>query len=183
MESLGLPNELSEKLSGRYPKEIFDHLLLVRIPTQQLFEFQEGKCTQIFPVSTSAKGAGNRLGSNQTPLGMHMVKEKHGAGIPLGGILVSREFTGEIVHISTEALPLEKDYITSRILWLAGLEEGKNKGGEVDSFRRYIYIHGTAEEGLIGKPASHGCVRMKNQDIIQVFERTAVGTHVLILDE
>ena len=183
MKDRNWAEQLIRHLHPNYSLTKFGQVLLIWIPTQQLFELRLGICTHTMLVSTSANGSGNLLGSNQTPLGLHIVKEKHGAGLPSGGILVSRKFTGEIAPVSQKRVHLDKDYITSRILWLAGLEDGKNRGREVDSFQRYIYIHGTAEEGLIGQPASHGCIRLKNQDVIRLFDRTPVGTHVLILDE
>jgi len=95
-------------------------------------------------------------------------------------VFKARKFTGNVIKPIIEKIDIKDDVITSRILWLDGLELGKNRGGNVDSKSRYIYIHGTAEEGLIGKPASLGCIRMKNKDVIKLFNRVREGTQVLI---
>ena len=116
-----------------------------------------------------------------TPLGLHKIKEKYGNETPLNGRLIGRLFYGQIAEIFTDTTTSKTDDITSRILWLEGLEEGINKGKGIDSFKRYIYIHGTSEEGKIGKPASHGCIRMKNKDVIDLFKEVSIGTFVLIL--
>jgi lipoprotein-anchoring transpeptidase ErfK/SrfK len=131
-----------------------------------------------FPVSTSRYGPGQREGSLQTPQGIHCIAHKIGAGELPGRVFRGREATDEI------CLPAdydgEHDVITSRILWLRGLEPGRNAGGEVDSETRYIYIHGTADEANIGKPASIGCVRMNNSDVIDLFELVEIGDLVII---
>ena len=134
-----------------------------------------------FPISSSKFGIGNKNGSNMTPLGLHKIKEKHGNETPINGRLIGRLFYGQIAEIFTDTTTSKTDDITSRILWLEGLEEGINKGKGIDSFKRYIYIHGTSEEGKIGKPASHGCIRMKNKDVIDLFKEVSIGTFVLIL--
>jgi len=97
--------------------------------------------------------------------------------------MIARNFEGEIATIFTDSTTSKTDDITSRILWLSGLEQGINKGGNVDSYQRYIYIHGTSEEGKLGIPASHGCIRMKNKDVIKLFNKVNEGTKVLILDK
>ena len=116
----------------------------------------------------------------KTPLGAHVISEKIGKGAKIGSVFKARKFTGEVVEPITERIDIKEDVITTRILWLDGLEKGRNKGGNVDSKSRYIYIHGTAEEGLIGEPASLGCIRMKNMDVIKLFNRVRKGTQVLI---
>jgi lipoprotein-anchoring transpeptidase ErfK/SrfK len=133
-----------------------------------------------YPVSTSKFGVGNRENSNKTPLGTHRVKMKYGDNAPLGTVFQARVNTGKVATIHTDSTDREEDLITSRILWLEGLEPGKNRGKGIDSYRRYIYIHGTPEEGLIGTPASHGCIRMKNQEVVELFEKVPVGTLVEI---
>jgi len=135
-----------------------------------------------YPVSTAKNGVGSQAGSQRTPLGRHRVHAKFGQGEPLGTIFESRSSTGRIATIHTAPVDLPEDVITTRILWLEGLEPGKNLGQGVDSRARYIYIHGTNEEGLIGQPASHGCVRMRNRDVLELFELVAVGTLVEILE-
>jgi hypothetical protein len=120
------------------------------------------------------------MNSFQTPLGEHIVAEKIGEDLPLGAVLKGRKWTKEIVVPIKDVIDIPEDVITSRILWLDGVEQGINKGGDVDSKERFIYIHGTAEEGLIGKPASLGCIRMKNKDVIKLFNRVKENTKVLI---
>lgn len=155
--------------------------LLVKIDEQRLYLLQENRVSQVYPVSTSRYGVGNKEGSHQTPLGAHNIAEKIGDHCRPGEIIKARIPTGKLAEICVDAHATGQDVITSRVLWLRGLESGINRGGDVDSYRRYIYIHGTAEEGLIGKPASIGCVRMKNADVIDLYDRVAVGTPVMIL--
>jgi len=159
-------------------------VLVVRVDQQRLYVLDRGHPVEHFPVSTSARGVGSREGSEQTPPGLHRVAERIGDAAPAGTIFRGRTDTGEIAPIL--AAPGQHgpgDRITSRILWLEGLEEGLNRGGEVDSLARYIYIHGTDEEGRIGTPASHGCIRMRNQDIVALFPRVPLHSLVLILAE
>ena len=157
--------------------------LVVDVTSQHLYLFERGQLVGSYPVSTAERGTGNREGSLRTPLGLHRVDDKIGAGAPAGMIFRGRRPTGERAEILTG--PDERaarDDVTSRILWLSGLEPGVNQGGNVDSKRRYIYIHGTPEEGRIGQPASHGCVRMTNADVIALFDRVEVGALVDIIE-
>lgn len=133
-----------------------------------------------YAVSTAANGAGEQTGSFCTPRGRHRIAEKIGAGVPLYAAFKARQPTGEIWTPGLDADNPERDWILTRILWLEGLEPGKNKGGAVDTHDRYIYIHGTNEEHKIGAPASHGCIRMKNADVAQLFDLVEVGTEVRI---
>lgn len=130
-----------------------------------------------FPISTAANGLGNRLDSNKTPTGIHRIKQKIGGDQPAGMIFEAREPSGRICKNTDNR---EKDEITSRIMWLDGLEPGFNKDGVYDSFSRYIYIHGTSDERRIGKPVSHGCIRMTNKDVIELFDNALVNDLVLI---
>lgn len=160
--------------------------LYVDIEKQCLYHFRNWELQESFPVSTAKLGAGQRSGSNQTPTGLHVVASRYGEGLPKGAILRGRKFTGKIASIYTDKTNVEEDDVTTRILWLKGLEPGYNAGKSasgigVDSYKRYIYIHGTPEEGLIGTPQSHGCVRMTNEGVIRLFDSIAVGTPVLIL--
>ncbi|WP_026279937.1 L,D-transpeptidase [Thioalkalivibrio sp. ALJ16] len=158
-------------------------VVLVRVDQQRLYVWEQGRVTDIYDVSTAARGVGFEEGSFTTPLGLHRIAERFGEGAPRGTIFRARGNTGEIADILTEpGARSPRDNITSRILWLDGLEPGINRGGSVDSLRRYIYIHGTDEEGRIGEPASEGCVRMRNDEVIELFPRLPVGTPVLILD-
>ncbi len=153
----------------------------VSIPGQTLRLFDEaGALVQVSPVSTAANGAGELCGSYCTPRGKHVVRARIGDGQPLNSVFVRRRPTGEIY---TPELALQypgRDWILTRILWLSGCELGMNRLGEVDTMRRYIYIHGTPDEVALGEPASRGCVRMHNADLLPLFERVAAGTAVEI---
>ncbi|MGF1644654.1 MAG: L,D-transpeptidase family protein [Thiotrichales bacterium] len=157
-----------------------DRVIAVDIAQQRLTLYRAGESTQTWPISTATKGVGNRAGSEQTPLGWHRVKSRFGAGAAPGTIFEARRNTGRVAEIEPNPRRTGRDHVTSRILWLQGLERGLNLGGNVDSHARYIYIHGTHEEGLIGQPASHGCVRMRNADVIELFEWAPEGVLVLI---
>ena len=168
---------------AEHPERAQAAVALVSVPQQRLFLYEHGVRTASYPVSTSRYGVGSLKGSEKTPLGAHRVRRKIGDGAPIGRIFRSRSDTGEDAEIVEEARPTDLDYVTTRILWLDGLEAGVNQGGDVDSFERFIYIHGTHEEGLIGRPASHGCVRMRNADVVEVFDRLPLDALVLITDE
>ena len=133
-----------------------------------------------YSVSCATNGAGSQNGSYCTPLGRHRIAEKIGAGVSLYSAFKARELTGEIWTPELDAANPGRDWILSRILWLEGLEPGKNQGGTVDTHNRYIYIHGTHEEHKIGTPASHGCIRMKNEEVAELFNLVEVGTEVRI---
>lgn len=164
-----------------YKKE--EYAIIVIIEEQKLYLIKNYNIEKMYPVSTSKYGVGNQYGSNKTPLGVHKIYSKIGEGLPIGTIFESRINTGRIAQIYSDAeYDNDEDLITSRILRLMGLEQGVNRGNNVDSFDRYIYIHGTPEEGLIGKPASHGCIRMKNTDVIELFDIVRENTLVDILN-
>lgn len=129
-----------------------------------------------YPVSTAEKGAGEERGSYRTPRGRHIVRAKIGAGAPANAVFVERRPTGEIFNAELDALHPGRDWILTRILWLSGLEKGLNRGGNVDTMRRYIYIHGTPDRIALGRPGSKGCIRMRNKDIIELFELVPRGT-------
>ncbi|MEW6133453.1 MAG: L,D-transpeptidase [Pseudomonadota bacterium] len=143
-------------------------------------DHQDRQLIREYPVSTAKNGLGERSGSFCTPRGRHRIAEKIGDGQPMFSVFRTRVPTGEIWSPQLSSSEPGRDWILSRILWLEGLEEGKNKGGTVDTHARYIYIHGTDEEHLIGSPASHGCIRMKNADIIDLFKMVEEGTEVRI---
>jgi len=127
-----------------------------------------------YPISTSSYGLGEQTGSYKTPRGRHIVRAKIGQGTPINGVFVGRRYTHEIYSPELgEAYP-ERDWILTRILWLCGCELGINRLGSVDTMRRFIYIHGTPDSEPMGKPASHGCIRMANKDIID-FMKVLVG--------
>jgi hypothetical protein len=157
-----------------------DASIRVSVSRQTLTFLERNKPVKTYPVSTSKYGVGNKQLSNRTPLGRHQVAKKIGAGVPELTVFKNRVAAGRLNHVNLTHEPVRQDLITSRILWLRGLEPGVNSGKRVDSFHRFIYIHGTADEGLIGTPASHGCIRMKNRDVIELFDRVEEGTPVLI---
>ncbi len=173
---------LLEYLSIKYPDQRFENFIYVGVKRQELDLYLNGNRIISYPVSTSMHGAGTKAGSDMTPIGLHKIRGKFGSDAPIGGILKARKYTGNIASIQTNPMKTGEDAITTRILTLEGLENGINKGGELDSFERHIYIHGTAEEGLIGQPASHGCVRMKNEDVIDLFNRVNKDMTVIILN-
>jgi L,D-transpeptidase YbiS len=133
-------------------------------------------------VATAAKGIGQQLGSEQTPLGRHIVRAKIGAGSAEGTVFVARRPTGEIFSEALRQAEPDRDWILTRILWLSGTEPGLNRLGTVDTMRRYIYIHGAPDADAMGIPSSHGCVKMRNSDIIELFEKVPVGTVVDIVN-
>jgi lipoprotein-anchoring transpeptidase ErfK/SrfK len=154
----------------------------VRLGTQRLELLEGARLLASWPVSTAAKGAGEREGSEQTPRGLHEVRAMIGAGAPAGAVFVARRPTGEVCTPERASAEPGRDWVLTRILWLRGLEPGINRHGGVDSMRRYIYIHGTPHEDALGTPASHGCIRMANADVIELFERVAPGTRVEIFE-
>jgi lipoprotein-anchoring transpeptidase ErfK/SrfK len=162
------------------PASAGDVSLRVSVSRQQLFVVSAGKVLKTYPISTSKYGTGNKQLSNKTPLGRHAVAKKIGAGMPPLTVFKNRVAVGRLNRVDLTREPVKQDLVTSRILWLKGLEPGINSGKRVDSFHRFIYIHGTPDEGLIGTPASHGCVRMKNADVMDLFDRVEEGTPVTI---
>lgn len=134
----------------------------------------------MYSVSTAKNGAGETEGSACTPRGLHVIRAKIGAGQKDGAVFVGRRPTGEVYSSQLAARHPERDWILSRILWLCGQEPGRNRYGQVDTMRRYIYIHGCPDECPIGVPASHGCIRMRNADIIELFDLVSAGTQVFI---
>lgn len=155
--------------------------IVVSVREQKLYLFKNHAVDHVYPVSTAVAGVGSRAGSNKTPLGLHRIAQKFGAGEPIGMIFKARRPTGQIAQIQTRPIKGDGDDVTTRIMWLEGLQPGVNKGPGVDSHARYIYIHGTPEEGLVGTPESHGCVRMKNHDVLKLFGQVPVGTIVDIV--
>jgi len=133
-----------------------------------------------YRVSTAANGVGCEKDSGRTPLGGHIVRAKIGAGMPLNTVFVGRRPTGEILSPQLAAQYPKRDWILTRIMWLSGSEIGRNRLGNVDSMQRYIYIHGTPDSEPMGQPRSHGCVRMRNQDVVELFDLVDVGTSVVI---
>ena len=157
-----------------------EHFIEVDVSKQRLLLYRGGTRETEYPVSTAFKGVGERRDSECTPLGWHVIRAKIGAGQPVNTVFVARRPTGEIYSPALAAAQPGRDWILTRILWLSGLEIGKNRRGVVDSFRRFIYIHGCPDEVPVGRPGSHGCVRMRNADVVALFDTVAVGTKVLI---
>lgn len=154
--------------------------LLVSLAEQRLRVLDGEHERLCYSVSTAKNGAGQGKGSFCTPLGRHRIRAKIGAGLPLNSVLVGRRPTGEQYCEALAAAQPDRDWILSRILWLGGLEPGFNRYGAVDTTWRYIYIHGSPDHLLQGQPASHGCIRMRNADVVDLFDRVAVGCPVLI---
>jgi len=159
----------------KHATEPTDFVLIVNIAAQTVSLFEKSEFTSEFPCSTSRFGIGQTEGSNYTPLGLHRIAEKIGAGEPAGTVFKSRKVVG---HVSRPEF--EDAKITTRILWLEGLESGFNRGGNVDSHARYIYIHGTADQASIGKPTSCGCIHLADADLIPLFDLLPLGTLVWI---
>ena len=171
---------LCGKLGLAFPSQAW---LMVSIQEQRLYRVSAtGEALSSYPISSAKKGVGNLQGSLQTPLGLHCIADKIGDGCAPRTVFKGRQPSGEMAELELQARATGEDCITSRILWLQGLEPGVNQGAEVDSYQRYIYIHGTHEEGLIGQPASIGCIRMCNKDVIELYQHTDKGSWVYILE-
>jgi lipoprotein-anchoring transpeptidase ErfK/SrfK len=155
--------------------------LRIILTEQRLELLRGGRLGEEFVVSTSRYGPGERQGSGCTPRGRHVIRARIGAGLLRGAVLVGRRPTGEIWSPALAALYPRRDWILSRILWLSGREPGRNRLGSVDSMRRFIYIHGTPETEPMGVPFSHGCIRMRNDDVIRLFDLVMAGTEVNIV--
>jgi hypothetical protein len=158
-----------------------DEVIYVSIKQQKLYHIHHDSIIKEYIISSSAYGIGSMAGSNKTPIGLHRIREKYGEKTPINGKMKGRVFQGKIATIHIDETKSKTDDVTSRIFWLEGLEKGRNKGKGIDSFNRYIYIHGTSEEGRLGRPASHGCIRMRNKEVIDLYKLVEVGTLVLIL--
>ena len=177
------PVEMIRKYCQSNFGQEFEKILYVSIKSQKLFHIVNNVVVDEYTISSAKKGIGNIKNSDKTPLGLHAIKQKYGQKTPIYGRMIARKFEGLIATIYQDTTSSKTDDITSRILWLEGLEDGINKGGNIDSYLRYIYIHGTSEEGKLGTPASHGCIRMSNLDVINLFDKVKEGTKVLILDK
>jgi len=159
------------------------HRIRINLSSQTLeLRDQQGTLLATYPVSTAAKGAGEVQGSYQTPRGKHIIRAKVGAGQPANAVFVARRPTGELwTPALVEEFP-DRDWILTRILWLSGKEPGFNRRGSVDTMRRYVYIHGTPETTRLGQLGSHGCIRMDNAQLIDLFDRVEPYTPVDIVE-
>ncbi len=142
-----------------------------------------GEVLRVYSVSTAAKGPGELSGSHCTPRGRHLVRARIGAGQPENTVFVARRPTGEIYSRQLGEQFPKRDWILTRILWLSGCEVGRNRLGKVDTMRRYVYIHGSPDSTPMGRPGSIGCIRMRNADIIELFDLVAPYTPVDITED
>lgn len=150
---------------------------------KQTLSVLEGDVLQhVYSISSGANGVGEQNGSLCTPRGKHVVRAKIGAGAEIGSVFVARRPTGERYTQKLRQLHPGRDWILTRILWLSGTERGKNRLGPSDTMRRYIYIHGSPDDVEMGAPGSHGCIRMRNQDVVELFDLVDAGTPVEILE-
>lgn len=172
LQRLVITNTVSEMVS--------DKRIEIDISKQQLLLFQADHCIAEYPVSSAKNGVGQKNGSECTPLGLHQVRAKIGKNAKENAVFVARRETGELFNESLRMENPERDWILTRILWLSGLEKGINRGGEVDTMRRYIYIHGCPDTDSFSQPSSHGCIKMRNKDVIDLFDKVDAGTKVLI---
>ena len=151
--------------------------------TKQSLEVSDGDSVLFQTlVSTALNGVGEKNGSECTPRGQHIIRAKIGADCDLNTVFVARRPNGEVFTEALQQQHPERDWILTRILWLSGCEPGINRLGNVDTMQRYIYIHGCPDEIEMGVPASHGCIRMTNKDVITLFELLPIGTDVLICE-
>jgi lipoprotein-anchoring transpeptidase ErfK/SrfK len=148
------------------------YLALIMTQNQRMILLPPDGAPKEYIISTSKFGVGNIENSNKTPLGWHRVNERIGHGRPVGAVFSSRAFTGKVIPRAQLTRAASEDMVLTRIMWLEGLEPGKNSGKGIDSHDRCIYIHGTNQEQLLGQPSSHGCIRMFNDEVIELFEMT-----------
>ncbi|RDU97745.1 L,D-transpeptidase [Trinickia dinghuensis] len=154
--------------------------LIANLTRQTLTLMREGQLVRTYQISSARNGAGERMGSGCTPRGRHVVRAKIGASCPVGAVFIGRRATGEIYSPDLAQRYPDRDWILTRILWLSGCEPGKNRLGKVDTMRRFIYIHGCPDTEPMGVAASHGCIRMRNADVVELFELVETGTPILI---
>lgn len=152
----------------------------ISISKQRLQLYESKNTIAEYSISSSKYGVGQESGSFKTPTGEHVIRAKIGDGCALNSVFVARRFTEEIYSEQLGLQSPERDWILTRILWLSGCEKGKNRSGSEDSMRRYIYIHGTPDSEPMGEPASHGCIRMRNEDVADLYGRVSVGCSVFI---
>ena len=167
-------------LNGPGDTPLPDEFIYISVPEQQLYYIQSGKTVYKIWIATGKNGVGERFGSECTPRGWHKIRAKIGSGCAPDTVFVGRRPTGEIWSEQLQAEHPGRDWILTRIIWLSGLEPGFNRLGECDTMRRYIYIHGCPDSNPMGIPSSHGCIKMRNADIIKLFDRVPCGLPVYI---
>ncbi|WP_185266570.1 L,D-transpeptidase [Halopseudomonas xiamenensis] len=155
-------------------------LIHISLERQQLTGFSAGRPVRTWPISTAKNGPGELNGSGCTPRGRHRVRARIGDGQPLAAVFIGRRPTGELWTPELAAANPQRDWILTRILWLCGEQPGINRGGDRDSQRRYIYLHGTGDDQPMGIPLSHGCIRLRNADMLALFDMTPAGCAVVI---
>jgi L,D-transpeptidase YbiS len=163
------------------PTKVSIHISIAR----QLLTLVDGggQVLASYPVSTARRGVGEQSGSQCTPRGRHLVRARIGAGQVHNAVFVARRPSGEVYSPELAAAHPQRDWILTRILWLSGCEPARNRLGTVDTMRRYIYIHGCPDTATLGVPGSHGCIRMRNADIVDLFDRVPAYTPVDIAEE
>lgn len=156
--------------------------IIINLGEQSLRLYEDDQLKVQYSVSTAKNGAGEKMDSECTPRGEHIIAEKIGDGCDRNTVFVGRQATGEVYHPTLRRQYPERDWILTRILWLKGTETGKNLGDDVDSYNRFIYIHGAPDDVKMGQPGSRGCIRMRNEDVIDLFNRVSQGVGVTILE-
>jgi L,D-transpeptidase YbiS len=183
LEWIGDGEKEPERITLSDMKKPQDMRIEISIADQQLRLLDaEGNLVASYAVSTALNGPGETKNSCCTPRGLHILRAKIGEGAALGSVFIGRRPTGEVWTPELAALHPERDWILTRILWLSGTELGFNRLADVDSMQRYIYIHGTPDDQPMGVPHSHGCIRMRNQDVVKLFDTVPVGTSVNIFE-
>ncbi|MGD8932998.1 MAG: L,D-transpeptidase [Chromatiales bacterium] len=157
-------------------------MLRIDLSRQRLILYQGQRALRSYAVSTALNGPGERFSSGCTPRGLHRIRLKIGAGCPRDAVFVGRRPTGEVYSAELAAAQPGRDWILTRILWLTGQEPGLNRGGAVDTLRRFIYVHGCPDSAPMGVALSHGCIRMRNRDLLELFDRVDNGTLVEIVE-
>lgn len=157
-----------------------DLSLEINIKDQTLSVMQNEEVIKSYSIATAKNGPGEQINSECTPRGKHIIRAKIGKDAGINTVFVARRDTGEVYDSELKQQFPERDWILTRILWLSGCEPGINRLGNVDTMRRYIYIHGCPDEDEMGKPGSHGCIKMRNDDVVELFNMVKAGTPVYI---
>jgi len=159
-----------------------NYTIIISIGQQRLTLFHQGKLLKQYSVATAKNGPGEIFGSECTPRGKHIIRAKIGESAAENAVFIGRRPTGEIYHPKLKQTNPNRDWILTRILWLSGKEPGKNRLGNVDTMRRYVYIHGCPDDDEMGIPSSHGCIKMRNSEVIDLFNLVPIYTPVEILE-